>query len=125
MPQNKKEKKPEIDWDKKKIFLFAVGLVVLLIVLVNAKSMILGETYKPAPKTKVDLPQVKGISTQDISNNVRKTIEDLQTQANNLDVVEVASSSPQVQKILNDLKSLQNLPKNEIKNVCDNICNKL
>lgn len=125
MSQNKKEKKPEIDWDKKKILLFAIGLVLLLIVSINVKSRILGEVHAPAPKTKVDLPQVKGISTQDISNNVKQAIDNLKTEANNLDVAEVASSSPQVQKILNDLKSLQDLPKNEIKNVCDNICNKL
>jgi hypothetical protein len=36
--------------------------------------------------------------------------------------MEVASSSPQVQKILNDIKALQQYPANQIKDLCRKIC---
>jgi hypothetical protein len=125
MPQVKKEKKEEIIWDKKKIIFF-VGIAILLIVLaINLKSAILGESYSPK-STKISTPAFKGISAQDLSKNIRQSIlgkiNDLQNEAHNIDVAEIASSSPQVQKILKDLKSLKDLPKSQFRDACEKVC---
>jgi hypothetical protein len=128
MPKAKKEKAEEIDWDKKKIFIFTAFAILLIVLFLNFKSMILGESESPKQKTP-NYTSVKGISTEDLSNNIKEGVGDninnLKAEAQNLDIVEIASSSPQVQKIINDLKSLKDLPKNELKNACENICGKL
>ncbi|OGH03089.1 MAG: hypothetical protein A2798_01520 [Candidatus Levybacteria bacterium RIFCSPHIGHO2_01_FULL_37_17] len=112
--------KDEANWDKKKIFIFFSVLILILLFL--SYRLVQFNTSEPA-----ELPnsQIKGISADDLSKNVKETISNLQKQAENLDIEEVATSSPQVQKIINDLKSLKDVPKNELKNTCERICNGL
>lgn len=59
------------------------------------------------------------------SQTVQTKIEELKKEAAKVDVQEIASSSPQVQKVLNDLKALENAPKNQAKQTCQQICNSL
>ncbi len=108
-------------WDKKKIFIFStVLLVVLLFLSYRFIDFNSNEGNIEPPST-----TVKGVSAQDLSENIVQSIENLQNQATDLDIEEVATSSPQVQKILNDLKSLKDVPKNQIKNTCEQICSGL
>jgi predicted RNA-binding protein with EMAP domain len=39
-----------------------------------------------------------------------------------LDPEEVASSSPQIQKVLNDIQGIKNLPADQARNTCMKIC---
>lgn len=125
MKQVKKE--DGIVWDKKKIILFCVIGVILLALAFNYKTAILGESL--IPNQAKQLRQIKSVSTQDLSNGIKQSIQNnvnnLKNEAQSLDVAEIASSSPQVQKVLNDLRSLKDLPKNQLKNACENLCGRL
>ncbi|MBI2026120.1 MAG: hypothetical protein HYT06_01940 [Candidatus Levybacteria bacterium] len=91
------------------------------------RSYLLDQNYSKAPQKTNQ--QVKGVDTKELSNSIREGIQsninNLKTQAQNLDVAEIATSSPQVQKIINDLKSLQDLPKSQLKSTCERICSGL
>ncbi|MBI3366032.1 hypothetical protein HY041_00185, partial [Candidatus Roizmanbacteria bacterium] len=84
------------------------------------------------------LKSVKGISTQeagktkDISSKsksaflpiqavIKEKLDDLKKEVNSLNVVNIASSSPQIQKIINDLNSLREYPVNETKEICQRV----
>lgn len=122
-----KEKKEEIIWDKKKIIVTLIILVLLVGIGLQLKTIIFGENIPPAPpKEVIKKEQVRGINIGNASSNISKgfqeSIKSLTEDAQNLDIAEVASSSPQVQKIINDLKSLKDLPKNQLKDTCEKIC---
>ncbi len=121
-----KEKKPEVEeeWDKKKI----IAVTILALVLCLAAYSLLGPMLGLNKNTVLpnNAPQVKGASTQiNLRQNVQNQIDAIKKEADNIDLAQVASSSPQVQKIIRDLKAIQNYPSNQLKSTCLNICNGL
>ena len=68
---------------------------------------------------------LSNFSPANIRSDIQSKVDVIKQQITNLDPAEVASSSPQVQKILNDFKSLQDYPKNQAKEMCENICKNL
>jgi hypothetical protein len=121
----KPPKEPE-QWDKKKILLFLIAAVVLIGIGFEVKDLVLGTSTKPS--VSVAKPDIKGAATQiapNIKSNVQDQLNNLKTEAQSVNLVEIASSSPQVQKVINDLKALQNYPKNQAKVVCEQICSGL
>ena len=121
------KKKEEIEWDKKKIIIFSVVVLLLLIGAYVLKPMILGENLSLEDSYQKD---VRGINIQEppkqsLKNSVSEEINNLKEQAQNINVVDIASSSPQVQKIINDLKAIQNYPSNQIKEACEKVCSGL
>ena len=123
----KEGKKEAIEWDKKKIILFTAGTIVLLGIGLVAKEMM----FAGAKTQNISATSVKGANTEivnplpDIKQGIQNQIDSLKNEAQNINVVDVATSSPQVQKVINDLKALQDYPKNQLKQTCENICNKL
>jgi len=120
----KEAPKEQAQWDKKKILLFLVAAVVLIGIGFEAKDLALGPNANPS--TTVAKPAVKGATTQvvpTIKKNVQDQLNNLESEAQNVNLVEVASSSPQVQKVIKDLKALQDYPKNQVKATCEQICN--
>jgi hypothetical protein len=119
------EKEKVQTWNKKKI-IFAVILLILLIAGgIFLKTRILGQHSKQIAES------VKGASTEAVTSThtsanvqeaVREKIDNLKSQVSNLNISDIASSSPQVQKILNDIKSLQDYPANQVKEICRKIC---
>jgi conjugal transfer/entry exclusion protein len=124
----KEAKKEAIEWDKKKIILFTVGAIVLLGIGLVLKEMMFAGAQKNSLSTTTN---VKGANTEivnplpDIKQGIQNQIDSLKNEAQNINMVDVATSSPQVQKVINDLKALQDYPKNQLKQTCENICNKL
>ena len=116
----------EASWNKKRIIIAIFLLVLLIAGGYFFKTRVLGDSSLQVAKS------VKGISSEkkniepefnvDIQGAVREKINSLRQEVSNLDVLEVASSSPQVQKILNDIKSLEQYPTNQIKEICRKIC---
>ncbi|MEK7551597.1 MAG: hypothetical protein AAB532_03275 [Patescibacteria group bacterium] len=123
-----KKESEDIIWDKKKIFVTSVIAILIIAIGLSFKSY-LNTDEKNLSTTKNPQGEVKSINTSEISNNIREGVEDsfnnLKTQAESLDIAEIATSSPQVQKIINDLKTLQDLPKSQLKNTCEKICSGL
>lgn len=84
------------------------------------------------------LKSVKGISTQEVKTKglssksknaslpiqavIKEKLDELKKEVNSLNVVDIASSSPQVQRIINDLNVLRQYPVNEAKDICKKIC---
>lgn len=56
-------------------------------------------------------------------NDVEQKLEEVKKQVSNLSLSEIASSSPQVQKVLQDLKALEEFPHNQAKDMCLKVCN--
>jgi len=112
-------------WNKKKIFL----AVFLLIVLVGG-AYYLKKTFLTNPSEQTKL--VEGASTVadsiesdskvNIQDAVQQKIDSIKQEVSGLNIMEIASSSPQVQKVLNDIKELQQYPTNQIKDLCRRIC---
>jgi hypothetical protein len=122
----KEPPKEELQWDKKKILLFLIAAVLLIGIGFEAKDVILGTNISPS--VSIPKPDVKGAATQvssNIKNSVQDQLDNLKTEAQNVDLVQIASSSPQVQKVINDLKAVQDYPKNQLKATCEQICNGL
>lgn len=123
-----KDRAEKIEWDKKKIILFSLGVIILLgIGLVAKEMMFAGDETQSSLATNT---AIKGASTQvnplpDIKSSVQNQIDSLKNEAQNINVVDIATSSPQVQKVINDLKAIQDYPQNQLKTTCENICNKL
>lgn len=123
-----KKEAEDIIWDKKKIIVTTVIAILIIAIGLSFKSY-LNADQEDSNTFKNSQREVKSINTSEISNNIREGVEDsfnnLKTQAESLDVAEIATSSPQVQKIINDLKTLQDLPKSQLKNTCEKICSGL
>jgi hypothetical protein len=122
----KEAPKEDLQWDKKKILLFLIAAVVLLGIGFEAKDLVLGTSVSPS--VSITKPDVKGAATQvvpNIKNSVQNQLDNLKTEAQGVDLVEIASSSPQVQKVINDLKAIQDYPKNQLKATCEQICSGL
>ncbi len=118
-------------WNKKRIFA-AVFLVILLAVGgYFLKTKALGSKFFSSSDF---LKSVKGTSVEgenkvqekslnlDVQKAVKEKIDNLKQEVFSLDIAEIASSSPQVQKILNDIKSLEQYPTNQVKEICRKIC---
>ena len=122
----------EQKWDKKKI----IGAVLsLMIVGVGVKTFVLD-----ARKEALDLsPEVKGVKVEQLGSldhqptptipqsfNPQKILQDkleaIKAEVQNINIAEIASSSPQVQKALNDLKALEQYPRNQAREICQKIC---
>jgi len=124
-----KDKKIEEAWDKKKI---AIALAVLLgliasLVYFTGAYKVKGENTK---ESKAQLQKsvegaIENVDVPTIKETIQGKIEEIKTEASNIDVVEIASSSPQVQKIINDIKSLEDYPKDQAKSMCEKICDSL
>ncbi|MEK7159926.1 MAG: hypothetical protein AAB702_00395, partial [Patescibacteria group bacterium] len=95
----KEQKKEEIVWDKKKIIIFLAAIFLLLLGAYELKSIILGESSNPKISQIVDKQNVKGIKIeespqQSLKNNVTEQINNLKEEAQNINIVDIASSSP-------------------------------
>lgn len=121
-----KEAKIEEAWDKKKIIITSLVLFCLVALAVYAFDLYkLNGTNGESPEAKIT-QSVKGeseiINTDGVKKVVQGKIEEIKEDASNIDVVEIASSSPQVQKIINDIKSLESYPADQAKGMCHKLC---
>lgn len=122
----------ESEWDIKKII---IGIVCAIAVIIG--GYYIKQTYFPSLEVEsidqTPYSEVRGAYTEDTENfpdysytdipsEVQKQITSLSQQVNNLNPAEVATSSPQVQKVLDDLKKLEQYPKSQAKEMCLNIC---
>ena len=123
----KQEVVEEFEWDKKKII---IGLVLLIALSVGAVGLkdhffgasksILGESNIPK-SSELEKPDVKSPNVN-IQTEIVPRIEEIKKTIGSLDAKDVASSSPQIQKVLNDIQGIKNLPANEAKQACLKLC---
>lgn len=115
-------------WDKKKV---ATALAIFIFALAG---FIFARNYFFPKKNMPNLltADVKGIQTQKMpaftlpsANDVSMQLQKIQNQVTQVNVGEIASSSPQIQQIIKEIQNLPNLPKNIAKQACENLCSKL
>lgn len=117
-------------WDPRKIIVFLFLIAVLGL---SFKSLFFNKkgltnfTRKSIGVAGVNTvqPSPNQNSSNGLKKNVENKLNDLKNEVNQINVVEVATSTPAVQKVLNDIKGLQNLPQSEARNACLKICNGL
>jgi len=124
-----KEAKVEEVWDKKKIAITIVAIVLLLIGLVVFTGM-LNTKDTTKKETGLSIKQsVKGMEAEKEIQNIKEVlgekIEEITKEASSINIAEIASSSPQVQKVINDIKELEKYPSDQAKGICQEICDSL
>lgn len=122
----RKKEADDLVWDKKRVI---VSIIIVVLVLFGAKMLkstffpnvnILGEsTVKKA--SEIEKPNVENPNI-DLQTQVGKTLDQIKDNVIELDPEEVASSSPQIQKVLNDIQNIKNLPADQARNACMKIC---
>lgn len=113
-------------WDLRKIivFLFVLGLILfgfktfVLDTKNSTDSKVEGISVRETP-----LPSI--FPNKEIKQGLDEKISDLKKEVNNINIAEIATSTPAVKKVLNDFKNLQNLPQSQAKEACIKICNSL
>ena len=132
----KEEKYIEV-WDIRKIIAGVLVLLVLIVGGVVAKRIIFHESLSPSsfiPK----MPSVKGLQTFNAPDQVShmkitlpsqgdvvNQVQNIRSQVSNLNMAEIASSSPQVQEVLKQIENLPNAGTNQAKEACMRLCNNL
>lgn len=137
-----KLKETQEGWDFKKILIGLVVVGLLIFGLYKLKTLVLDKnstnlgfkasqsvqgistdaTPNPtdSPTDNVSLPSVSNIQS-----SVTQKIQDIKSEAGKISITDIASSSPQVQKVINDINSLQSYPTNQAKDICQKICSGL
>ena len=125
----------EQSWDKKKLIIAFVFLVLITIAGYWGKKMLLSSGYSKSvagvntvenqqeseSEKRVTIPDIS-FSKETIKTTAQEKLNSIKQQVQSLNVQDIASSSPQVQKVINDLKSLENYPRDQAKQMCENIC---
>ncbi|OGH21636.1 MAG: hypothetical protein A2629_01890 [Candidatus Levybacteria bacterium RIFCSPHIGHO2_01_FULL_41_15] len=118
-----KEEFFEESWNKKRVFLALLSVLTIGAGFFYAfNSDILKDKKSQNLATKTQSEHSKVLSAQDFEEDVRKQVDAIKEQAANINLEEIASSSPQIQNLVNDIKALQDLPRNQAREACMNIC---
>ena len=123
----KKEIEQDFEWDKKRIL---IGLSIFAVIVIAAFELkglffhkngnVLGETNINR-SSEIEKPNVKPPNIN-FKSEVGSTIADIKKNIGQLDTREVASSSPQIQKVLQDIQGIKDLPSSQAKEMCLKIC---
>ena len=127
-----RENVTQATWNKKRIFI-AIFLIILIgIGAYFFKKNILEEKINLFATKSPKIPEsVKGVNVKEdqpstnIQKAVKEKIEELRQRASGIDVTEIASSSPQIQKLIRDLSSIKDYPVNQAKEICEKVCGNL
>jgi hypothetical protein len=125
----KKSDEDELVWDKKRVII-AIGLVILAIIFVKEikdnffpNYSILGEsTVKKVAEVKK--PEIESPDLN-LQSKVSNSLDDIKDNISSIDPEEVATSSPQIQKVLRDIQGIKNLPVDKAKEACYKVCSNL
>lgn len=117
----KKEEKIVESWNKKRV---GIALCIILFLIVGVVYFL--KNNFSIGKRSQQTAQTRFLSSKErFEDVVQGEFDSIKKQAMDIDVGELASSSPQIKRIIEDLKSLQDYPKNQIKEACTQICRKL
>ena len=135
-------------WDKKKIFIALSCLIFAGFLIYTANNYFSFNLKLKGQESLTKKAEVAGVETQEnqskipdyqkpninfsadsiqekIQGSAQERLNIIKKQVEELSVSDIASSSPQVQKVIKDLQSLQNYPKDQAKQMCENICKSL
>ncbi|MDP2649784.1 MAG: hypothetical protein Q8P10_02980 [bacterium] len=124
------------NWSKKRILiglviltmLVAAGYFVKINFLDNGAKGILDKVKgastfnQPAASNNQNQENPFSAESPKLNNDIQQKLDSVKKRINDLNVSDMATSSPYVQKIISDLQSLEQLPKNQAREACFNIC---
>ena len=118
------EIKSEESWNKKRIFaaLFLIALLVAGVYFFRSRVFNADLFSKSVKGVNSEEKKEKEDFKIDVQEAVIEKINSLKQEVSSLNIIEVASSSPQIQKIINDIKALEQYPTNQAKEICKQIC---
>lgn len=121
------EVKFEQSWNKKRILITILATLAVGGALYAFRGSIFPQSFLQNNKKENSLKKsvLSQKSEPDLQQILEKQIESIKKETGNINIEEIASSSSQVQKIINDIKNLQNLPKDKAKEACYKICSGL
>ncbi|MDO8461073.1 MAG: hypothetical protein Q7S38_01380 [bacterium] len=111
-------------WDLKKIILG----IIIVVILAGSLYLVKDKIEKNLTSPEKPLGQVEGARVSKVSearDDVKERLEMIKKEIANLNAMDVASSSPQVKKIIKDLQDLQSYPSTQIKDLCQSMCKSL
>lgn len=123
----------EEPWDVQKIILSLFVFIGIIIGGIYIKQSLFDHETTRIKGAKVQLKDKEetssteekespNISYPNLQNEFQKKLNQVQNEIEGLSLGEIASSSPQVRKILKDVESLQEYPANQARQMCENIC---
>ena len=127
----------EESWNKKRIIIGLVFLFAAVAGLTAFKVLVLDKNQNfPQAFVKNTVTTVKGANTSEnipgndstvsgLETNIQDQINTIKQEASNINLTEIATSSPQVQKVIDDIKSIQNLQRSQAKSFCEQVCSGL
>ncbi len=119
-----KEVKFEESWNKKRILIATLAVFTIGGAVYTFRGSIFPNFF--SSNNKQEMPSKESVlstkSEPSVQEALGKQIESIKKEINTINIDEIASSSPQIQKIINDVKSLEKLPQSQLKNACLNIC---
>lgn len=134
MPRAVKADFPQEKWNKKKIILTFIILILLIIGGLKLKDYLLNSNSSPGGSSTSESvkgasvsvgPTVTLPSAQDIGAGLQSDLNNVKKEIGNINVQDLATSSPQIQKVVNDIKALPAVPGQQAKDICLKICNGL
>ncbi|MDO8657345.1 MAG: hypothetical protein Q7K55_01295 [Candidatus Levybacteria bacterium] len=125
-------------WSKRRIIIGLLAIVILFGIGFGVKEIAVKQiaSFKDLYKTKVagvstkkeqeslnekskEQPSVQSFKWKE---DMQERLDLLKKEVGGLNVSDIASSSPQIKKLIEDLQGLQQLPRNQAKEACYNIC---
>ena len=118
----KKEPEADYEWDKKRIAIFVLFSAIIILGALELKRIFLPNTsiLGASVEKPVEKPSVKPPSFN--FSSVESAISDIKENVESLDAEEIASSSPQIQKVLRDIQGIKDLPANQAREMCLKVC---
>lgn len=120
-----REVKTNKEWDIKKLILVSLFLAGILAVFLFFKFYFFADSNKALKEVKGQESRSRVINTDNIQEAVKGQMDSIKEQAENINITDIATSSPQVQKIIKDIQALENYPSNQARSMCENLCKSL
>jgi len=127
--RRKKTEEDELVWDKKRViiatFLIIFGIFAAIQIKDNLfpNTNILGESTV-RKVSEVKKPEVESPNLN-LQSQVVDSVDEIKESISEINPEEVATSSPQIQKVLNDIQGIKNLPSDKAKEACYKVCSSL
>ncbi len=123
----KKEDLDTVQLDKKKIIITSFFAIVAILAVAEIKGAyfpndegVLGQADKITPAS-IQKPEIK-TPRLDMMSEVGSRINVIKKNIEGLNAEEVATTSPQIQRVLRDIQGIKDLPANQAKEMCLKIC---
>lgn len=120
--EEEKDQEEEYEWDKTKLAITGVILLLLIGGFIFGRQYIFGDqasSHKSAEKISMGYAQESLLPSQE---EVKQQLAAVEAKVSGLSVQDIATASPQVQQVLKQLQNLPKTPGDVVKQTCENIC---